>query len=481
MHPRLIDILKLLLGIVFFLFMLWINPFGLEEKAAITLAIATLMITWWVNGAMPMPVVALLPLVLFPLFGIATMKELAPSYANPIIFLFMGGFMIALAIEKWNLHKRGALSIIKLTGTSGNKIVLGFILASGLMSMWISNTATTMMMYPIALSVIGVMEEHSTTTGNIKHLSVSLMLAVAYSSNFGGIATIIGTPPNVAYTAYLQDHMDMTIQFADWMKLCLPISLLLLIALYFVTTRILYPNHIKDDAAAKKLIHTELKNMGKLSKTEHRVLLVFVVTALLWITKGLINKAQSYIVLNDSLIALLGGISMFLIPSGNEKSKRLLVWEDTSKMAWGILILFGGGISLAGQLQNAGIIQSLGEWMSTFASGGLLLVFIVVIVSIFISEVMSNVAQVIVFAPVITSLALALKIDPIQIGIAMTLGASCASMMPMGTPPNAIVFASGKLKLKDMTTTGLVMNIISAILITAFCWYALPHMIHVLG
>lgn len=480
MYAKYIDRVKLFLGIVFFLSMFFLNPFGLEEKAATSLAIATLMVTWWVNGALPMPVVALLPLILFPLFGIAGMKELAPSYANPIIFLFMGGFMIALAIEKWNLHKRGALSIIKLTGTSGNKIVLGFILASGLMSMWISNTATTMMMYPIALSVISVMEKHSTTTGNIKHLSVSLLLVIAYSANFGGIATIVGTPPNVAYTAFLQDKMGMTIQFADWMKLCAPISLLLLGILYIVTTRFLYPNRIKDDAAAKQLINTELKQLGKLSKVERRVLVVFITTALLWITKGFINKAQDVIQLNDALIALMGGVSMFLIPSGKAQTKRLLVWEDTKKMAWGILILFGGGIALANQLEQVGIIQSLGEWMATFASGGIVLVFSVAIISIFISEVMSNVAQVIVFAPVITSLAIALKIDPIQLGIAMTLGASCASMMPMGTPPNAIVFASGQLKLKHMTTTGFVMNMVSAILITAFCWYILPYVIQVL-
>lgn len=476
-----IRIISLLLGIVIFLAVLFVQPFGLAANAIKVLAIGMLMITWWVTQALPMPVVALLPLLLFPLMGVADMQEVASPYASPIIFLFMGGFMIAIAIEKWGLHKRGALSIINLTGTSGNRIVLGFILATGLLSMWLSNTATTMMMYPIALSVIKVMEDNPTQKGNINNLSVCLLLAIAYSSNFGGIATIIGTPPNVAYVAYMEKSQDYVFQFSDWMKLCLPISLLLLLTLYFVMTRILYPNKITEDNNTKALIKNQLKDLGVLSKSEKRVLIIFLFTAILWITKGIINEAQNTFKLNDSMIALFGAILMFVVPSGNQEQQPILEWKDTKNMAWGILILFGGGITLAAQLEKAGIIQSLGTWIASFATGGILLVFIVTIVSIFISEVMSNVAQVIVFAPVITSMAIALQIDPIQLGVAMTLGASCASMLPMGTPPNAIVFASGRLKLKHMTTTGFVMNIISSVLITAFCWYILPVFIKLIG
>jgi sodium-dependent dicarboxylate transporter 2/3/5 len=467
----------LLAGIFVFILMFWWNPFGLNNTAAQVLAIAALMITWWITEALPMPVVALLPLILFPLLGIAKMEEVAAPYANSVIFLFMGGFMIGLAIEKWNLHKRIALSIVKLTGTSGNRIVLGFILATGFMSMWLSNTATTMMMYPIAMSVIQVMETNSKTKGNLNNLSVCLLLAIAYASNFGGIATIIGTPPNVAYVAFLEKHNGYTFQFVDWMKLCLPISLILLVSLYVVMTRVLYPSQVKHDSAAKELISFELKQMGRLSVAEKRVLIVFATTALLWITKDLINAGQTYFRLDDTMIAVFGAVLLFILPSGAEGGKSLLEWQDTQKMAWGILLLFGGGITLANQLEKAGLIQSLGHWMAGFATGGLLLVFIVAVISIFISEVMSNIAQVIVFAPVVAGMAEALKIDPLQIGVAMTLGASCASMLPMGTPPNAIVFASGRLRLKHMTTTGFVMNIISAILITLFCWYLLPVMV----
>lgn len=477
MNKSTVRIISILFGIVLFLLTWRSNPFGLDERATKALAIGILMVTWWVTQALPMPVVALLPLLLFPILGVAEMGEVAGPYASPIIFLFMGGFMIALAIEKWGLHKRAALSIIKVTGTSGNRIVLGFILASGMLSMWLSNTATTMMMYPIALSVIKVMEDNGGKNGNLNNLGVCLLLAIAYSSNFGGIATIIGTPPNVAYVGYLEKSNGYIFQFVDWMKLCLPISLILLFTLYFVMTKILYPNRIAADGAAKVMIHSELKKLGKMSTPEKRVLSIFALTALLWITKSIINDVQHVVKLNDAMIALTGGILMFVFPSGSKEHKALLQWEDTKNLAWGILILFGGGITLAAQLEKAGIIQSLGEWIAGFASGGMLLIFIVAIVSIFISEVMSNVAQVIVFAPVITSMAITLRIDPLQVGVAMTLGASCAGMLPMGTPPNAIVFASGKLKLKHMTTTGFIMNLVSAVLITAFCHYLLPMLI----
>ena len=449
------------------------NPIGLELTASKVCAIGCFMIACWVTEAMPMPVVALIPLIFFPLFGIAKMDDIAASYANPVIFLFLGGFMIGLAIEKWNLHKRIALNIVRLTGTAGNRIVLGFIMATGFLSMWLSNTATTMMMYPIAMSVIQVMEKNGKER-ETRNLSVCLLLAIAYASNFGGIATIIGTPPNVAYVSFLEKHNGYAFSFSDWMMLCMPISLLLLATLYIVMTRILIPVRSGADAMVKDVIATEIKEIGKLSKAEKRVLFVFVLTAVLWITRDILNNAQQTIKLDDTMIAVFGGIMLFIIPSGAEENKPLLVWDDTKRMAWGILLLFGGGIALADQLGKAGLIQALGEAMAGFVTPGFFLILIVTLVSIFLSEVMSNVAQVIVFAPVVAGIADALHFNPLQIGIAMTLGASCAGMLPMGTPPNAIVFASGRLKLKHMLLTGFAMNLISALLITLFCWFLLP-------
>lgn len=467
------SLLGLFVALVISLVLYRVNPMTLDAKANIVCSIGCLMIGCWVLEAMPMAVVALFPLILFPLLGIAKMEEIAASYANPVIFLFLGGFMIGLAIEKWHLHKRIALNIVRLTGTAGNRIVLGFIMATGFLSMWLSNTATTMMMYPIAMSVIQVMEQNSNEK-ETRNLGICLLLAIAYASNLGGIATIIGTPPNVAYVSFLEKNNGYTFAFVDWMKLCLPLSLILLASLYFVMTKVLIPVRSTADNVVKGVIAAELKQIGKLGKAEKRVLFVFVLTALLWITRDIVNSMQQVIKLDDTMIAVFGGILLFIIPSGQEEKKPLLVWSDTTRMAWGILLLFGGGIALADQLGKAGLIQALGEWIAGFVTPGFFLVLIVTLVSIFISEVMSNVAQVIVFAPVVAGIADALHFNPLQIGMAMTLGASCAGMLPMGTPPNAIVFASGRLKLKHMVITGFIMNLVSALLITLFCWYLLP-------
>lgn len=467
--------LSLIGGVAVALFFYFVNPFGVDNGAAKVLAVAALMITWWITEALPMPVVALLPLVLFPLFKISSIKATAPLYANEVIFLFMGGFMLGLAIEKWNLHRRIALNIVRLTGTSGNKIVLGFILATGLLSMWLSNTATTMMMFPIALSVIHVMKE-SNTGGNIKNFSLTIMLAIAYASNFGGIATIVGTPPNFAYVGHIREKFNYEISFANWMLLCMPIAILLLLSLYWVMVKWLFPNRIKSDAATKQLIRNEIKNLGPLSKAELRVLVIFIGTALLWIFRDPLNKMQDLVKLDDTMIAVLCAVVLFICPSGSkdEQNDSLLEWGDTSKMAWGILLLFGGGIALATSLENAGLIQQLGQWLAQFSGNGFMLVLVICTVTIFLSEVMSNIAQVIVFAPVVSALAVALNMNPLLLGVPMALAASCASMLPMGTPPNAIVFASGHIKLRQMTKAGFVMNIVAVILITLFSWFLLP-------
>ncbi len=469
--------LSILLGLGLALAALIFNPFSLKEDASKAVAVAILMITWWITEALPMPVVALVPLVLLPLLKISSIEEVAKSYSNPVVFLFMGGFMIGLAIEKWKLHKRIALQIVRRTGTSGDRIILGFIIATGFISMWLSNTATTMMMFPIALSVIVVMKDHEKPGPGLQNFSLVLMLVIAYASNIGGMATIIGTPPNVAFIGIIEKKYGYTVQFLDWMMLCAPLALILLAVLYIVLTKWLYPNRIRNSSETNTFIQQEISALGKLTVAEKRVLVVFVITASLWITKDLLNKVGIF-KLDDSMIAILGAIALFAIPSGivhEQKPKMLMEWEDTSKMAWGILLLFGGGIALAGSLEKAGVMEQIGNWIAGFSHvGGFTLVLVVVIVSIFLSELMSNVAQVIVLAPVLASLADALHLDPLLLGIPMTLAASAAAMMPMGTPPNAIIFSSGLVKLKDMLKAGLVMNLISIILITLFSWYILP-------
>lgn len=451
----------------------FINPFQLAPGSNKVIAVGALMIFLWVSEAMPMAAVALFPLVLFPLFGIAPMEATAASYANPVIFLFMGGFMLGLAIEKWNLHKRIALNIVQLTGTSGDRIVLGFIIATGLISMWLSNTATTMMMFPIALSVIHVVRENHPEQEGVANFSLTLMLSIAFASNFGGIATLIGTPPNVAYAAFIRTKYAYNIDFFQWMLVCTPLAILLLLLLYLVMVKWLFPNRMADDVATRELIRSELRKLGRFSGAEKKVLYIFSTTALLWITKDLVNSI-GIIRLDDTMIALIGGISLFVFRSGGDRDGALLEWEDTRRMAWGILLLFGGGIALAGALEKAGLIQQLGNWFAGFATGKLMLIFLVTLIALFLSEVMSNVAQVIVFAPVVSALAEAVNMHPLLLGIPMTLAASCASMLPMGTPPNAIVFSSGHIKLGQMTKVGFVMNVIAVLLITLFGWLVLP-------
>jgi solute carrier family 13 (sodium-dependent dicarboxylate transporter), member 2/3/5 len=469
--------LALLTGVLLFCIFFFANPLVLAVKAKLVLAIAVLMISWWILDAMPLPVVALVPIVLFPLLHISSLKEVTKSYADSIIFLFMGGFFIGIAIEKWNLHKRIALGIINITGTNGNRIILGFIIATGFLSMWLSNTATTMMMFPIAMSVINVIGAHNKESTGIKNFSLVLMLCIAYASNFA-LGTIIGTPPNVAYVNYIHDKFNYTVGFTDWMIVFTPLTIVLLFMLYWVMVKWLYPNHIKHSAEGKSFIKTELHKLGKLSTAEKRVLLVFLVTVFLWITKDIINSIQKRVELDDTIIAMLGAISLFIIPSGNKEKdnqERLLDWPDTTKMAWGILLLFGGGIALAKALEDVKLMDQLGTYIASYATSNVfIMILLVTTISVFLSEVMSNVAQVIVMAPVISSVAVALHIDPLLLGIPMTLGASCASMLPMGTPPNAIVFASGYIKIKDMIKAGFVLNIVCIILITIFCWLLQP-------
>ncbi len=447
------------------------NPLQLPLPANKVISIAALMVILWISEALPMPVVALLPLLLFPLFNISSIESTAPSYANPVIFLFMGGFMLGLAIEKCNLHRRIALNIVRLTGTSGDSIILGFILSTGLISMWLSNTATSMMMFPIALSVISVIKDNHPGQKGFNNFSLAVMLSIALASNLGGIATLIGTPPNVAYAAFISKKYNYTIDFLDWMMIGTPLSIILMFSLYLVMVKWLYPNGMKKDKVTKILIHNEITALGKFSIAEKKVCGIFLTTAFLWITRDLINKI-GIVKLDDNMIALFGAILLFVFGTGS--GKKLLEWKDTKNMAWGILLLFGGGIALASALEKAGLIQQLGSWFAQFAFNELTLIFLVTFISLFVSELMSNVAQVIVFAPVVSSLADAAGMHPLALGIPMTLAASCASMLPMGTPPNAIAFSSGYIRLKDMTKVGFVMNLVCIFLITLFCWLLLP-------
>lgn len=462
-----------LLGIGLFAFFYFVNPFGLEHQAAKVLSVAVLMLVWWLSEALPMPLVALLPLVLFPVLHISSIKEAAVSYGDPVIFLFMGGFMLGLAIEKWNLHKRIALTIVRYTGSSANRIILGFCISTGFLSMWLSNTATAMMMFPIAASAVSLMETQKMDTKASKNFGTAIMLCIAYSANIGGMATLIGTPPNVVFRGQIEKLYGYEVGFMEWMLLCLPLAVLLIAGTYFILTK-LFPNGMAKSSETEAFFTEELEKLGPVSKPEKKVMLVFGLTALCWIFREQLNALfaafELNIKLDDTIIALLGTFLLFILPAN--KKEGLLEWKDTPKIAWGVLLLFGGGLSLAAALEKVGIISLTGRLIAERAGDSTLLVMVLLtLAAIFLTEFMSNVALVTVFVPVVCGVAAEMHVSPLYYAIPVTLGASCAFMLPMGTPPNAIVFGTGRIKMAQMASAGFFLNIISGLLIALFSYF----------
>lgn len=466
------NVIGFILGPVLFLLInIFVPETFISPIAYKVLSVAAWVITWWVTDAMPFSVTALLPLILFPSLGVMSVGRAAAPYANPIIFLFMGGFFIAIALEKHRLHERIALNLIKLTGTSGNGIIMGFMISTAFISMWISNTATAMMMLPIALSVVKLIIPEKRMLGDGKlsgeqNFALGLMLAVGYAATLGGLATIIGTPPNVVFIGLLNDFNGPQISFGQWMLVGVPVALVLLVANYFIVTRILFPSKLDTVKGSEQLIRTKLKELGSFRKEEKLVLTIFLLTSFCWIFQQFFNdiifKAE---ILNDTNIAMAGGLLMFIVPVNLKESKFILHWEDTKNMAWGILILFGGGLCLAEGLGEAKIIQAVGGWIVAQTEYNIWFTLLLIAVAVILSEMMSNVALVNIFIPVIFGIAQGLNINPILLALPVTLAASIGFMFPIATPPNAIVFSSGYIRMKDMVRAGLLLNIVSIIII----------------
>jgi solute carrier family 13 (sodium-dependent dicarboxylate transporter), member 2/3/5 len=457
--------------LLFIILLATIDRDFISPQAGKVLALAAWIIVWWMTEAVPIAVTALLPLVVFPFLGVMKMSEAAAPYANPIIFLFMGGFMLALGLEKHRLHERIALNLIRITGTSGNGIIRGFMWATAFISMWISNTATAMMMLPIAVSVIKLLKSSplalssENLTKGERNFAIALMLMVGYSSSIGGIATIIGTPPNVVFAGLLDQFFHQKLDFGKWMLVGVPLMLLLLAATYAILTKILFPNGIKNVKGSDELIAAKLIELGGIRREEKLVLLIFAITCLSWIFQQPINLLLGKDMLNDTNVAMMGGVLMFATPVDIKKMKFLLHWTDTEKMAWGILILFGGGLCLAQGLSNAGIIQVVGSVIAKQSPSTQWLLVGLITASVFITELMSNVALVQIFLPVVFGIATSVGVNPILLGMPVTIGASMAFMFPVATPPNAIVFSSGYMKVKHMMKAGILLNIVSIILI----------------
>lgn len=446
-------------------------PEGMSLEAYRVLAVTAWVAIWWVTEAVPIAVTALLPIVLFPLTGALDISTTTEAFGHKYIFLYVGGFIIAIAIERWGLHRRIALNIISLIGSNVSSIILGFMVATAFLSMWISNTATSVMMLPIGMAIVSQFKKGKNgNEGNV--LGKALMLAIAYSASIGGVATLIGTPPNLVLAGILEEVYDVRLSFFKWMTFGLPVSVILLAICWKYLTRYAFNFDKIHFPGGKKEIKTMLADLGKISFEEKSVLVVFMFTATAWIFRSLLEKIIPG--LDDTIIGMTGGILLFILPDKKRK-RRLINWEEAVKLPWGIILLFGGGMALA----KGFTVTGLAEWIAaqmTQMDGLTLILLVLVLVTIvnFLTEITSNLATTAMLLPVLAPMALSFNLHPFMIMVPVTLAASCAFMLPVATPPNAVVFGSGYLRIPDMIKAGILMNVISILVITVITYFALP-------
>ena len=469
--------LFLISGPLLFLAMQFFSPpAGMSESAYSLLSITLWMALWWVTESVPIAITALLPIILFPMTGAVDLQTTTASYGHKYIFLYMGGFMLAIAIEKWNLHKRIALNIIKIIGTNISKIILGFMVATAFLSMWISNTATAVMMLPIAMSIVAQLQDNPNTEKNENLIfGKALMLSIAYSASIGGMATLIGTPPNLVFAGYVEETYGIEITFLQWLKFGVPIAIPLLVIAWLYLTKFAFKFKQKEFPGGKEEINRLLVLIGPMKREEKLVSSIFVLTAFCWITRSFILQ-EFFPFIDDTIIAMTAGVLLFVVPASDFK-KRLITWEDAVKLPWGIILLFGGGMALAAGFQITGLASWLGAQMSIFQGLSLLvLVFVVITLVNFFTEFTSNLATTAMLLPILAPIAISLNMNPYMLMVACTIAASCAFMMPVATPPNAVVFGSGYLRIPDMIKSGIWMNIISILFLTLMVYYFLPIM-----
>ncbi|AFN74939.1 putative Na(+)-dicarboxylate cotransporter (solute carrier family 13 protein) [Melioribacter roseus P3M-2] len=470
-------ILSIVFSVVVYLFL---DLGAGNEKAEIVAAAALLMALLWITESIPLAATSLLPLVVFPLTGAVSAKSISQAYVNSTIFLFVGGFIIAVAMEKWKLHKRIAVNIIYLLGNSPGKIILGFMIASAFISMWISNTATAVMLLPIGLSVIKKVEEENQNK-NVKNFSITLMLAIAYSCSIGGLATPIGTPPNLVFQRVFKINFPNyeQITFAGWMALVLPITIILLAFVWFLLNKIIYrtPSEINID---RQIIKKEKLELGKLKSGEKSVLFVFIATSLLWIFRSDINTGLFVIpgwsnlmpasdFIDDGTVAITTALLLFMIPVKNSNGGTGFVLESDAinKIPWDIVLLFGGGFALAYGFVDSGLSELIGkQFVSLKELNPFYLILSICLIVTFLTELTSNTATAQILLPILASLSLELNINPMLLMAPATFSASCAFMLPVATPPNAIVFGSRKLRIKKMALPGVIINFTGAAVIT---------------
>jgi len=438
---------------------------------------AILMAIWWCTEAVHVSVTAIVPLAIFPLLGIGDIKTVAAPYANPIIYLFMGGFVIALAVEKWDLHKRIALTILTSVGKSGPAIVGGFMLASAIISMWVMNTSTTLMLLPIGVSVVKIVSESADELNDTqKHnFQLAVLLGIAYSATIGGMATIVGTAPNAFFVGFMKENGFTEIGFGQFMLVGFPLTLVMLPLAWFAITHIVFPIKFSTSDATRNHLYKLRADLGLMSIAEKRVSVVFASAAFLWMTRPLLNMLSIFSGLSDAGIAMIAATILFLIPSANKNDPYLMKWETMSKLPWGLLILFGGGLSLASSVAQTGLADWIGESLVVLGGAGTIVLVIVITTLIaFLTELTSNTATTGTFLPVVAALAIGISVDPLIFALPATLAASCAFMLPVATPPNGIVYGSGYIRIPEMVKAGFVLNIIGIVVLSILALVVAP-------
>ena len=458
--------------------MLLPTPDGLSPEGHKTAAIFLLMGVWWATEAVPVAVTALVPLALFPMLGVLDIQSAANPYANKTIYLFFGGFLIATAIQKWDLHKRIALFVLEYAGSNGASLILGFMLTAAIISMWVMNTATTIMLLPIGLAVITVVKEtvKGLSEKEMESFQLALLLGIAYGATIGGMSTLIGTGPNGMLAAFMADNYNLDISFVDWMKVGVPLSAFMLPCSWLILTRIIFKVEFETSKETKDLLSNMKEELGKFNGAEFKVFIVFVLTAMAWMLRTLLDDINGLEGLSDAGIAMISALLLFLLPSGNkEKRGALLEWKDAQEnVPWGLLVLFGGGLSLANAVQATG----LAVWMGNLIPQGISIVLIVILVVtmiIFLTELTSNMATTATFLPVVAAIAIQSDFDPLLVTAAVALAASCAFMLPVATPPNAIVFGSGLIRVPQMARAGFLINVLGILVVSFVAAVSVPY------
>ncbi len=468
------------------LFVLILNipqPEAMSDQALHVAAVAVLMAVWWISEAIPIPATALIPIVLFPVLDVMSPAEVTQSYAHHLIFLFMGGFMIAVAVEKWNLHQRIALHTIRIVGMTPDRIILGFMLATAFLSMWISNTASTMMMLTVGLAVLHQITKEIDASGNVNNIDTreghfrfgtALMLGIAYSASIGGVATLVGTAPNLVFAGVVEEIYGVSISFLQWLSFGLPLAIVMLGASWFYLTKIAYPSELDHLPGGEETIRDELVALGKMTSQEKKVLFVFCLVAVLWLVRSLFDYKVFYLI-KDSTIAIAGALLLFIIPANWQQREFLLDWKTAVKIPWDILILFGGGFALAKGFSDSGLTTFIAGQLSILTGSHIIvIVAVVTLFVIFLTELTSNTATAALTLPMMAALAGAMQVHPFGLMVAAVIAASFAFMLPVATPPNAIVFGSRYISIPQMMKTGIWLNLLGVVVITAFVMMLLP-------